>query len=135
MIRAGERANSEFNFDARLLPQWAGCDSNARNNSLAYNLRLRSYQSDHDLQVQIVPEMTLRRLPYDPHHTGGQHIQIHGSFRVRDFPRGPAEPLTNVRCKWTVLRKYASGRYLPTTEGCCVFTRGNSDATFPACHR
>ena len=105
----------------RLLPQRAGCDANSANNSLAYDLRLRPYESDHDLQVQIVQDLALKRLPYDPHHPEGQYIRINGSFRVRDFPRGLAEPVANVRCKWSILRKYPGGRWALTEAGAYGF--------------
>jgi len=128
VIRAGERGDTEVNIDARLLPQRAGCDANSRNNSLAWNLRLRASEGDHDLQVQIVQDIELRKTDLWLAKLEWQKFIIKGSFKVRDFPRGPAEPVTDIRCRWTVLRKESAGRWVEAISG----SDGYNYVTLPA---
>ena len=101
----------------RLLPRRAGCDANAGNNSLAFDLRLRPSEGDHDLQVQIVQDIELRKTDLWLARLEWQKFIIKGSFKVKDFPRGSAEPVTDIRCRWTVLRKESTGRWMEAISG------------------
>jgi hypothetical protein len=111
VIRAGERGDTEVNIDAQLLPRRAGCDANATNNYLAQDLRLRPYESEHDLRVQILPDFALTQRTEVSLIPSKMIIRGKGAFRVRDFPSGPAAPLANVRCEWSIRSEGRDGEW------------------------